>query len=175
LIFTDNICIIVTGGTIMAEKIILSKSLQDYLEAILELSREEGTVRVTDLAVRLNIAKSSVNQTIGKLRDMGLVFQQTYGPVELTEEGMKYANRVLQRHMKLKQFLVKTLGVDPVIAEKDACLMEHAVSSHTMDRLTGFLCRNGYMTEECNMKSKDCFVCSKLELTDENDKERFDG
>ncbi|HEX3030610.1 MAG TPA: metal-dependent transcriptional regulator [Clostridia bacterium] len=155
----------------MSEKITLSSSLQDYLEAILELSKEDASVRVTDIAIKLNIAKSSVNNTISKLKDMGLVLQQSYGPVELTEEGKAYANKIFQRHIKLKHFLVKTLGVDPTIAEKDACLMEHAVSSETMDRLTGFLCRNGYMAEECKMESKDCNVCSKLESADEKDKE----
>jgi len=151
----------------MSEKLTLSSSMQDYLEAILELAEEDTSVRVTDIARKLNIAKSSVNQTICKQKDMGLVRQQVYGPVELTEEGKKYANKIMQRHIKLKRFLVKTLGVDPEIAEKDACLMEHAVSSQTMDRLTGFLCRNGYMTDECDINDKACHQCSKLESADE--------
>ncbi|WP_010243091.1 metal-dependent transcriptional regulator [Acetivibrio cellulolyticus] len=150
----------------MSEKI-LSSSMQDYLEAILELSEEEAAVRITDIASKLNIAKSSVNQTISKLKDMGLVSQQVYGPVELTESGREYAKKVKQRHIRLKKFLVKTLGVDPEIAEKDACQMEHAVSSQTMDRLTEFLCRNGYMAEECNINDRHCSVCSKLEVADE--------
>lgn len=161
----------IIGGIAMSEKIVLSSSMQDYLEAILELAERESSVRITDIANKLNIAKSSVNQTVCKLKDMGLVRQQAYGPVELTEEGKKYANKIMQRHIKLKQFLIKTLGVDPEIAEKDACLMEHAVSSQTMDRLTGFLCRNGYMTDECNTKDKECSQCSKLEAVDEKDVE----
>lgn len=155
----------------MSEKIILSSSMQDYLEAILELAEKESCVRVTDIANKLDIAKSSVNQTISKLKDMGLVRQEVYGPVELTDKGRQYANTILQRHMKLKQFLIKTLGVDPEIAEKDACLMEHAVSSQTMDRLTSFLCRNGFMMDECNVKDNDCSVCSKLESCNEKDME----
>lgn len=147
----------------MSEKITLSASMQDYLEAILELEEEETSVRITDIASKLNIAKSSVNQTISKLKGMGLLSQQTYGPVELTEGGREYAKEVKQRHLKLKKFLVKTLGVDPKIAEKDACMMEHVVSSQTMDRLTEFLCRNGYMEVECKVDKKDCSVCSKLE------------
>lgn len=153
----------------MSEKLTLSSSMQDYLETILELAEEESSVRITDIANKLDIAKSSVNQTISKLKDMGLVRQEVYGPVELTDKGRKYANTILQRHIKLKQFLIKTLGVDPEIAEKDACLMEHAVSSQTMDRLTSFLCRNGFMMDECNVKDNDCSVCSKLESCNEKD------
>ncbi len=151
----------------MSNQIMLSSSLQDYLEAILELSEEGTSVRVTDIALRLNIAKSSVNQSISKLKDMGLVSQQVYGPVELTKAGIEYANKIMQRHIKLKQFLIKTLGVDPKTAEKDACLMEHAVSSQTINRLTAFLCKNGYMEDECNTTGNNCSICSKLEHVDE--------
>ncbi len=157
----------------MSENITLSSSMQDYLETILELSEEETSVRITDIANRLNIAKSSVNQTIGKLKDMGLVEQQTYGPVELTESGMKYAHKVKQNHIKLKQFLIKTLGVDPEIAEKDACLMEHAVSSQTMERLTEFLHKNGYMSKDSNISDNDPSISKKLESGCERNKENM--
>lgn len=132
----------------------ISSSMQDYLEAILELSGETSSVRVTDIARKLNIAKASVNQTVNKLREMGLVRQQAYGPVELTDEGGRLADRVMQRHIRLKQFLVEALGVEPDVAEKDACLMEHAVSAQTMDKLTEFLCRNGFTNDACPINDK---------------------
>ncbi|HOV26201.1 MAG TPA: metal-dependent transcriptional regulator [Pseudobacteroides sp.] len=139
----------------MSKEIILSASLQDYLEAIIELEEKEGIVRVTDIANKLDIAKASVNQTIKKLKDMSLVRQETYGPVELTDEGRHMANRIRQRHNKLRQFLIEVLGVDSDIAEKDACLMEHAVSAQTMDRLTDFLCANGYISAECSNRDSE--------------------
>lgn len=169
MIINKGIKTVSKGGLVMSEKITLSSSMQDYLEAILELAEEEASVRITDIASKLNIAKSSVNQTVSKLKEMGLVCQQAYGPVELTEGGREYAEKVKQRHVKLKRFLIKTLGVEPEIAEKDACLMEHAVSSQTMDRLTGFLCRNGYMEEECNVNNRNCPICSKLESEGDRD------
>lgn len=137
----------------MSQTTILSSSMQDYLEAILELAQEEKSVRITDIANKLNIAKASVNQTISKLKEMELVQQQVYGPVELTDKGRLLANKVMQRHIKLKQFLVEALGVEPEVAEKDACLMEHVVSSQTMDKLTEFLCRNNYIKDGCNRKN----------------------
>lgn len=135
----------------MPETMVLSSSMQDYLEAILELAVEENSVRITDIANKLNIAKASVNQTIGKFKEMGLVRQQAYGPVELTDDGRQLAKKVRLRHRMLRQFLIEALGVDPGIAEKDACLMEHAVSPMTIDKLTEFLFRNGYMAGERNM------------------------
>ena len=131
----------------------LSSSMQDYLEAILELEENENQVRVTDIANRLKIAKASVNQTIGKLKETGLIRQQAYGPVELTGQGRELAGKIVQRHRKLRKFLVEVLGVDQQTAEQDACLMEHAVSPQTMDRLTDFLSNNGYLNDGHSSKS----------------------
>lgn len=122
----------------------LSASMQDYLEAILELEESGEAVRVTDIANKLQIAKASVNQTLSKFKKQGLVRQEMYGPVELTNEGRHMAEKVRQIHRQIKRFLIEVLQVDPNIAEEDACRMEHAVSAHTMERLTEFLSRYGY-------------------------------
>ncbi|MEN8905451.1 MAG: metal-dependent transcriptional regulator [Clostridiales bacterium] len=129
----------------------LSASLQDYLEAILELEESENQVRITDIAKRLKIAKASVNQSIHKLKELELVIQQMYGPVLLTNEGRDIAIKIRDRHRKLRKFLIEVLNVKPEVAEKDACSMEHVVSPQTMDKLTEFLCRNGYLSEGCNV------------------------
>ncbi|HHV79158.1 MAG TPA: metal-dependent transcriptional regulator [Firmicutes bacterium] len=117
----------------------MSSSMQDYLEAILNLSEENPSVRVTDIAERLHVAKASVNEVLGNLKEMGLVFQERYGPVSLTPAGREYAIEVRRRHGLLLRFLTDVLGVDRVTAEKDACRMEHAVSPQTIERLVGFL------------------------------------
>ncbi|MBO8128362.1 MAG: metal-dependent transcriptional regulator [Peptococcaceae bacterium] len=117
----------------------LSPALEDYLETILELSEQEKVVRVTDIAARLNIAKASVAQALSNLKKLKLITQDRYGPVWLTAKGRAYAAGVRRRHETLVYFLVNVLGVDPAIAEKDACEMEHVVSSQTMDRLVAFL------------------------------------
>jgi len=101
----------------MAKDTDLTASMQDYLETILELEGDTKSVRITDIANKLNIAKPSVNQAINKFKELGLVIQQTYGPVELTEKGRKIATKVIQKHKKLRQFLIEVLNVDAEIAE----------------------------------------------------------
>lgn len=132
----------------------LSASMQDYLEAILELEESEEPVRITDIANKLQIAKASVNQTISKFKKKGLVRQPAYGPVELTKEGRYMAEKVRQTHNKLRFFLAEVLGVDPAIAEEDACRMEHAVSPQTMERLTEFLEKYDYNKPKTNTSAK---------------------
>ena len=122
----------------------LSAAMQDYLEEILNLSIQLGIVRVTDIAERLNLTKASVSQALNQLREQGLVMQERYGPVELTEKGLYYGRVVRRRHLVLRNFLTVVLKLDHETAEKDACEMEHAVSSETIERLVDFLIEGGY-------------------------------
>ena len=117
----------------------LSPALENYLETILMLSEQENVVRVTDIANRLNIAKASVAQALSLLKELKLVKQDRYGPVWLTDVGQTYATDVRRRHDNLVSFLIDILGVNPDIAEEDACQIEHVVSSQTMECLYKFM------------------------------------
>jgi len=117
----------------------VTSSLQDYLEVILNLVQEKKVARVTDIAERLDIAKPSVIQALAVLKDKGLIRQDRYGPVELTEQGLRYALKIRHRHKIIYGFLTQVLGVSPEAAEEDACLVEHDLSSETFDRLLDFL------------------------------------
>ncbi len=117
----------------------VSATLQDYLETILQLSENGGRARISDIASVLRNSKPSVTQAVGVLRSMRLVSQDKYGPVHLTPEGVKHARKVLARHKALTRFLVDALGVNPAVAESDACAIEHAISDETFERLLVFM------------------------------------
>lgn len=138
----------------MTGTIALSSAMEDYLEVILELAESEGIVRVTDIAAALNIAKASVTQAISSLKELGMVTQERYGPVQLTPAGRECAVKVRQRHRLLRKFLIEVLGVNPKIAEKDACLMEHVVSPQTMEKLVAYLVNTGHVDEATVLSSR---------------------
>ena len=83
---------------------------------------------------------------------MNLVTHEKYGPVKLTGKGKKYAKKITCRHQIIKTFLVDVLKVDPEIAERDACLMEHVMSSETIEQLVNFLCN---LNKDKKIESKD--------------------
>jgi len=114
-------------------KITLSESMEDYLEAIFNLIRKNGSARVTDIANQLEIAASSVNQGLKKLNKKGLVTQEKYGPIKLTEAGLKTAEKIRCKHKILYLFLNKTLGVSKENADQDACSIEHALSDESFN------------------------------------------
>lgn len=117
----------------------ISPSLEDYLEAVMELAGADEGARTTDVATRLGVSKASVNQAMGLLVDRGLISREKYGPVYLTQEGRNAAQAVCRRHRALKSFLVSVLGIDESVAEEDACQIEHVVSKETMASLIDFM------------------------------------
>lgn len=113
----------------------LSQSMEDYLETVLILSKMNGEARISDIAEKLDISKPSVTEAIDKLSEQGYVNKEKYRPVSLTPKGKKFAEEVFCKHNILKQFLINVVGVNPEIAENDACKIEHVVSNNTMKKI----------------------------------------
>jgi DtxR family transcriptional regulator, Mn-dependent transcriptional regulator len=117
----------------------LSGSQEDYLEAIHRIAERKSTVRVCDIAAALAVTLPSVTGALKTLERRDLVRHARYDGVELTDEGRRIAEAVNARHCVLREFLVRVLGCEPEAAERDACLMEHAVSPETIERFVRFL------------------------------------
>jgi DtxR family Mn-dependent transcriptional regulator len=115
----------------------MSQSLEDYLEAVYMLIADGKTAQVRDVAKILSVKMPSVVKAIHELKRMGLVTQEPYANIELTEKGRRVARHVLDRHTLLRTFLVK-LGVSGRAADRDACLMEHILSAETLDKIRTF-------------------------------------
>ncbi len=113
----------------------LSPPLEDYIEVVAVLCRESGVARVKDIATRMQVTNPSVVRALRALKRQGLVEQERYGLVRLTEEGQRAAESVLLRHAVLADFLENVLGLDAATAARDACRMEHAISPQTLERL----------------------------------------
>ena len=116
----------------------LTQSQEDYLEMVHMLRLANGIARVKDIAAALSVKMPSVAKAMVELKKMGLVRQEPYSGVELTEEGQRVATMILNRHILLKGFLIK-LGVSEAIADKDACCMEHILSAETLGKIEDFV------------------------------------
>ncbi|MBR3822488.1 MAG: metal-dependent transcriptional regulator [Kiritimatiellae bacterium] len=116
----------------------MTKSLEDYIEVVYVLIHEKNRARVRDIATTLKVKMPSVVKGISELKKLELVTQEPYGDVELTAKGRRIATMILNRHNKIREFLM-LLGVSKRIADKDACQMEHILSVETMDRIRDFL------------------------------------
>ncbi len=112
----------------------MTQSLEDYLEAIFVLIDEGRPAQVRDVARLLSVKMPSVVKALHELKNLELVTQKPYAPIELTTKGRRLAAMVRSRHTLLRAFLMK-LGVSRRTADRDACLMEHILSAETLDKI----------------------------------------
>ncbi len=108
----------------------IRKSAEDYLEAMLMLIEERGSVRSIDVAERLGVTKPSVSYATKRLRENGYMTMDNDGRIELTEKGLEIAHRMFTRHKMITELLIG-IGVDEQIAREDACRIEHDISNET--------------------------------------------
>ncbi len=114
----------------------LSRSAEDYLEAVGHLCRESGCAQVSDIASRLGVRKPSVTAAMRHLASLGLVEYRQYSPIRLTEKGRQYANEVISAHGILRRFLTEAAGLTPERADEAACLMEHVLTYAEIDAIS---------------------------------------
>ncbi len=112
----------------------IEQSKEDYLEAIYVLGQKIETVHNIDIASFLGFSKSSVSSALKKLRQENLIQIDERNVISLTKEGEKVAVMMDQRHRFFTDMLIK-IGVDPQIAQEDACRMEHVISEETFQAI----------------------------------------
>jgi len=114
--------------------LVLKESGEMYLETIYVLRKEKAFVRAIDVGAELGYSKPSVSRAMGILRDGGYIKVAEDGGITLTKAGLEVAERTYERHTVLSELFMK-LGVDEETATKDACKIEHVISSTTFAAL----------------------------------------
>lgn len=112
----------------------INESSENYLETILVLSMKLPVVRSVDIANELGFKKSSVSIAMKHLREKDHITVTDAGYIYLTDTGREIAEMIYERHELLSKWLVK-LGVNPEVADEDACKMEHVLSKETFEAL----------------------------------------
>lgn len=112
----------------------LRASGEDYLETILVLHKKTGMVRSVDVARHMEVSKPSVCHAVATLRDGGFLTMDEAHFLHLTDVGREVAEKIYERHCFFTEQLIAA-GVDPRIAEVDACRIEHIISNESFSRL----------------------------------------
>ncbi len=122
----------------MSKNMILSESLEDYLEVILKLEQTHKVARAKDIADKMKVKQGSVTGVLKNLLEKKLINYEPYSFITLTPKGKKIAGEITHRHAVIKDFLLNVLQLDEDTAESNACRMEHAIDKKTMERLLDF-------------------------------------
>ncbi len=115
--------------------------MEQYLETIHRIEREGGTASVSDIAEVMGVKAPSVTYVMQKLSqpEYGLVNYEKYNrAVSLTEKGRSIAMRLENIHSTLRWFF-EMIGLDPQIADTDACEIEHFMHPETVAKLLEFV------------------------------------
>ena len=104
------------------------------MEAVLVLQQKQGMVRSVDVARHLEVTKPSVCHAVATLRDGGFLTMDEDHFLHLTDVGREVAEKIYERHCFFNEQLIAA-GVDPRIAEADACRIEHIISNESFSRL----------------------------------------
>ena len=104
------------------------------------ISERKGEVRSIDIVNELEFSKPSVSIAMKNLRENGYILVDKDGYITLTEKGRAIADKMYERH-KLFTHLFEKLGVDPKIAEKDACRVEHILSDETFAAIKAYIAK----------------------------------
>ena len=111
--------------------------LEDYVEAIQEISEIKGDVKNADLAIHFGVSQATINKNIKRLISSKLATSEPYRSIFLTDEGKKLAQISKEKHNIVYQFLIK-LGVSKKIAQYDSEGIEHHVSDETLKLMKNF-------------------------------------
>lgn len=111
--------------------------LEDYVEAIQEISEIKGDVKNADLSIHFGVSQATINKNLKRLISSKLATSEPYRSIFLTDKGKKLAAISKEKHEIVYQFLIK-LGVSKKTAQYDSEGIEHHVSDETLKLMKNF-------------------------------------
>lgn len=142
----------------------ISKSLEEYLKTMYVLKKQNGRVRITDIAEKMNCTKASVNKAVHNLKDNGLLTYETYGTIELTESGEDLAKKILEAYDIVFLFLKDVLNLREEQAEKEAEEIKSVIHDETINRLAKYVHKVLDLTDlDCDydVSKEKCRCCAR--------------
>lgn len=112
---------------------------ENYLKAIISISRKNDKVSITELAERMQVSKPTANDMVKKMEAKGWVIYEKYKPLKLTEEGQKTAALIVRKHRLAEMFLDEVMGFGWEEVHEIAEEMEHLQSQKFFDRMDEIL------------------------------------
>lgn len=116
------------------------ESEEMYLETILLLKRRLSFVRSVDVAEELGYSRPSVSRAVNLLQKKEYITISKGGDLTLTDAGMKRAADIYERHRVITKLLMQ-MGADSVMAEDNACRIEHVISHELFEVLKAYSAR----------------------------------
>lgn len=142
----------------------ISKSLEQYIKTMYVLKKQNGNIRVTDIANKMNYTKASVNKALYNLKDEKLINYESYGTIEFTKKGEDLAKKILETYDIVYLFLKEVLNLDEEQAKQEAEEIKLVISDNTINKLAKYIHNVlGLSNLNCNydINQEKCRSCVK--------------
>ncbi len=154
------------------------EQIEEYLEAIYDISKKQGKAKTTEIAKKLKNAPASVTEVLQRMDRDDLVNYEPYKGASLTKKGETIVTKIKRKHRLLEVFLEKLLHIPKENVHDQACKMEHVINDETEQALCKTLgiptkCPHGSQIPPCNIEVKNCNDCiSKNKLIENKRQQR---
>lgn len=115
-----------------------SHGIDDYLEAIYELSEEGERVVQARIARRLGVTRASVSEQIARLQKMALV-EIRQREILLTPHGYAVAEDAVRKHRMAERFLTDVLNMPWHLAHREASRFQQGITADIEERMLAML------------------------------------
>lgn len=142
----------------------ISKSSEEYIKNMYILKKQNGKIRVTDIAKKMKCSKPSVNKAINILKEEKLINYETYGTIELTKQGEDLAKKILEAYDITYLFMKDVLNLDEEEAKSEAEKIKSTISDNTINKLAKYVHNAlGLKSLNCNydINNEQCRSCIK--------------
>ncbi len=140
----------------------LSSVSKEYLKTIYVLKKQNGEIRVTDIANKMNCSKPNVTKQLNILSTNELISYETYGKIKLTIKGENEAKKILAANDIIYILLSDVIGVPSDIASHDASLIKGVISDKTLNSISNYIYETLELNKlNCNfnIKNESCRAC----------------
>lgn len=117
----------------------ITKASEEYLKTMYVLKIQNGNIRVTDIAEKMNCTKASVNKAVYNLKDNKLLNYESYGTIELTESGENLAKKILEAYDIVYVFFKEVLNLEDEQAKSEAEKVKSVLTDETINKLAKYV------------------------------------
>ena len=142
----------------------ISKALEEYLKTMYILQVQGKELRVTDIANQMNISKPSVTKAINSLKENGLVDYETYGKIELTENGNDLAKKILEAYDISYVFFKDVIGLDEEASKREAEKLKLTMEDNTINNLAKYVHKVLNLSDlncDYDISKERCRICKR--------------
>ena len=106
----------------------------------------------------MGFSKPSISHAVKELRKKEYLCLDDSGNLVLTDKGIEMASKTYEKHCFFKKSFID-VGVDPQVAEKEACKIEHAISDESFNKIKKYYEKKGNGPESISLAGREHRKC----------------